>query len=219
MKTTSTVKNNDYPKEYKKLEGHRIIESIRRIKRTIHKRFYKKTFTNFESSRNPGSYEVCRAYAKNFIGNLKEGIGLFITGPVGSGKTHLAVAVVDYIARILKQKEHISVVFITAVDLLSEIKYSYERGNTEDTIKRFETCTLLVIDDLGIEKLTDWSHELFYRIIDKRYSCMLPLIITTNLTDTEIKEKLSERVISRIYEICKGVKLTGKDYRLEMISK
>jgi DNA replication protein DnaC len=206
---------NDWPKEYKKGQGKNMIDKIRKIKRTIPARFYCKTFGNFDKKKNPGGFDTCRSYAKNFIENLKSGRGLFITGTVGTGKTHLVVAIVDYIARLLKRKGSFKIIFVTAIDLLSEIKYSYDKNNTEDIINNFETCNLLIIDDLGIEKTTDWTHELFYKIIDSRYSNLLPVIITTNLTDIEIKDKLSERIISRIYEMCKGIKLAGKDYRLK----
>lgn len=130
----------------------------------------------------------------------------------------MVAAIADYIARMLKFKvKRIlrNIIFISAVDLLSEIKYSYESNDTEQTVRKYENCGLLIMDDLGIEKSTEWTHELFYKIIDTRYKEMRPIIITTNLSEAEIKNKLSERILSRIYEMCIGVKLKGKDYRLE----
>ena len=55
-----------------------------------------------------------------------------------------------------------------------------------------------------MEKITDFSYELIYKIIDNRYRNLKPIITTSNLNDNEIKEKLSERIVSRIYEMCKG---------------
>lgn len=222
-KESESIKNSmekisQREKEFKKEDGIKSIEIIRSLKKTIPKKFYNKTFANYESKKNQTAWDDCLKYARNFEENMNQGKGLFLTGPVGSGKTHLAVAIADYIARILKNKVRQnlrSIIFISAVDLLSEIKYSYESNDTEPTIKRYENCGLLILDDLGIEKSTEWTHELFYKIIDTRYKDMKPIIITTNLTDNEIKKKLSERIASRIYEICKGVKLTSKDYRVE----
>lgn len=214
QKSTENSMGNNWKKEYQKDKGKDLIKKIQRLKQSIPKRFKNKGFYNFNKSRNLKGFEACRQYARDFLDNLKSGKGLFITGTVGTGKTHLAISIIDYIARILKRKIYGRIIFTTAIDLLSEIKYSYETKDTEGTVNFYEECDLLVIDDLGIEKSTDWTHELFYKIIDSRYSNMLPTIITTNLTDIEIKEKLSERIISRIYEMCQGVKLTGKDYRI-----
>ena len=104
-------------------------------------------------------------------------------------------------------------IFITSVNLLSKIKFSFEDKTTEDLITDFEEADLLAIDDLGIEKSSDWTNEIFYKIIDSRYSNLMPTIITSNFTDSELKEKMSERIVSRIYEMCRGLKLMAKDYR------
>ena len=194
-------------------KGIELKEEIQRLKRTIGDRFKSKTFSNFDKSKCPKAYEICRTYAKNFLSNRDQGIGLFITGSVGSGKTHLVSAIIDYIARVYKRKVD-DLIFITSVNLLSRIKFSFENKTTESLLKKLEAADLLVIDDLGIEKSSDWTYEIFYKIIDSRYSNLLPVIITSNLTDTELKEKMSERIVSRLYEMCKGIKLTGKDYRM-----
>ena len=79
------VKIKDFPKDYRKKEGKRRIECIKFLKRTVSKRYKDKTFLNFNKSRSPKAYEACRTYARNFLSNRDQGIGLFITGAVGSG--------------------------------------------------------------------------------------------------------------------------------------
>jgi len=204
-----------YPNEYYKSKGRYLIDRINYLRQDIGLRFNNKTFKNFEKNRSSLAYKVCLDYAKNFIEKSYKGEGLFITGNVGSGKTHLVVAIIDYIARMYKRKIKTFIVFKTSVDMLAEIKYSFDKKNTEEVVNNFQDCCLLVIDDLGSEKMTDWTNELFYKVIDYRYSNLKSTIITTNLTDQEIKEKLSERLVSRIYEMCKGIKVIGKDYRLK----
>jgi len=71
------------------------------------------------------------------------------------------------------------------------------------------------IRDLGIGKITDWSVEILYKIINTRYEKMLSTVVATNMTLPEIKGKLDERLFSRIFEMCKGIKLSGKDYRIK----
>ena len=218
MKENSSRRKSSWAREDEKYKGKEIIGDIWRIKKQIPKKFQNKNFANYNNKYNPEGFNICRNYAKNLIENLKNGKGLFITGVVGTGKTHLVIAIIDYIARILKRKR-IWVIYTTAVDLLTEIKYSYDRHDTEETISGYENCALLIIDDIGIEKTTDWTDELLYKIIDTRYSEMRSLIVTTNLNIKEVKNKLSERIVSRIYEMCRGVKLRGEDYRLKMMGK
>ena len=209
-----------------KQKGRKIIECIKNIKDCgPGKRFYGKTFSNFKKELNIKAFNECLAYVRNLEENLKQGKGLFITGNVGAGKTHLIAAMIDWIARMTKRrKNQVWIIFTTSVDMLARIKYSFDRKfkeneTTEEVMDRLENCSLLIIDDLGSEKTTDWANELFYKIIDYRYSNLKPIIITTNLTDQELKEKISERLVSRIHEMCKGIRLTGKDYRLDKLEK
>ena len=212
-----------YEREQKKKKAKSIINKIQGRKAIVGKRFYNKTFSNFKKESNIKAYNECLGYVRNLEDNLEQGKGLFLTGSVGSGKTHLIAAMVDWIARMTTRRKYRAwIIFITSVDLLALIKYTFDRknkddDNTEELMSKLEDCDLLIIDDLGTEKTTDWASELFYKIIDSRYSNLKSTIITTNLTDQELKEKLSERLISRIYEMCKGIKLTGKDYRLEKL--
>lgn len=201
-------------KEYNKNKGKKIISQINSIKNCIGKRFQGKTFTNFDKTKNKTAYDICFDYARNIEVRLNDGQGLFLTGNVGTGKTHLAVAIVDYIARLKKRGRNWNIAYITAVDLLAKIKMGFNNNQAENIVSYYEESDLLIIDDLGVEKISDWVHEIFYKIIDHRYNEMKPLIIMSNLSDEEIKAKLGERIISRIYEMCKGTKFYGKDYRV-----
>ena len=198
-----------------KEKGKEIIDEIRdmKVNSGIGKRYFKKTFSNYDRSINSKAVNECLTYCKNFLKNLKEGKGLFLTGTVGTGKTHLLAAIIDYIARIYKRKIN-RVMYFTSTGLLNEIRNSYNNNESEEFVHKVKNCSLLLIDDFGAEKTTDWVLETYFEIIDFRYANLKPTIIATNLTDKEIKEKLSERIMSRIYECCKGIKLTGKDYRL-----
>ncbi len=200
-------------------EDKKRIEKINDTKECgLGKRFKSKTFANFDESKNPKEYKICLEYARNIEDRLRDGRGLFLSGNVGVGKTHLIAAIVDLTARLMEReivKQHSKIiVYTTAVDLLAELKKSYKREGTEDIVKYYEEAELLIIDDLGVEKGSDWVNEIFFRIIDHRYTEMKPTIFATNLRDDEIKAKLGERIMSRIYETCIGVEFTGKDYRV-----
>jgi DNA replication protein DnaC len=79
------------------------------------------------------------------------------------------------------------------------------------------TDDLLVIDDLGAEKGTEWVVEQLYRIVDYRYRMCLPLVVTTNLSGREIRDRFGDRILSRLVEACTAVKLTGDDKRSEAL--
>lgn len=208
------LKNNSWYRERNIKEGKQMIKQIREVKYSIGKRFQNKSFSNFDKSKNQTAYNICLDYARNIEARLEDGKGLFLTGNVGTGKTHLAVAIIDYIARLKKRDRIWDIVYVTAVDLLAKIKMGFSEDKAGEIVTDYEESDLLIIDDLGVEKISDWVHEIFYKIIDHRYNEMKPLIIMSNLSDEEKKAKLGERIISRIYEMCKGTKFYGKDYRV-----
>lgn len=162
-------------------------------------------------------------------GSLKTSQSYFITGDVGVGKTHLAVALIrKYIATIKpyyddKRKEYMLdidqfnlPVFIEVQELLLRIRASYHKDSTEtemDVVDRYTYTPLLVLDDLGAEKDSEFSTLMLYLIINRRCSNDRTTIITSNLSIDEIRDRLSERISSRIKGMCKIIGMTGHDRR------
>lgn len=146
---------------------------------------------------------------------------LFITGACGTGKTHKAVSLLKGYAdsRPCHEFEHPYKhlpIFITIPELLMKIRSCFSLDECEETIvRKYSDCSLLVLDDLGVEKTSDWALQTLYIILNNRYSEQLQTIITSNLTIEEIGEKLGDRIASRIAGMCKIVKLTGKDRRIK----
>jgi DNA replication protein DnaC len=191
------------------------VERLRKLKSSIGLKYQNKNFGNFNKSQNQKAYYDCLEYAKNIKDYIKNGKGLFLSGTVGTGKTHLLAAIIDYAARIKKQY----IDYYNIVSLLNNIRFTFKRKyedslSTEEITNRLKKCSVLMIDDMGTENLTDWASEILFDIIDYRYSNLKSMVISTNLSTIEIKEKLDERLMSRIYEMCKGIKLIGKDYRI-----
>lgn len=169
------------------------------------RRFKERTFENFDKSLQPKAYEVAYKYAMDFENN--NGGGLLFMGNAGTGKTHLAAAITNYIVSELG----IAVKFGNFIDILSDIKKSFRTD--DDIVRELKDIPLLVTDDLGKERSSEWSESILYEVINGRYEDYMPTIITTNLTPKQIEKRFGEAVLSRLSEMCTGVLMNGKDYR------
>lgn len=174
------------------------------------KRFQSCCFDNFEQEYMPKAYEMALKFAKNFIHN--DGNGLILTGDVGTGKTHLAAAIANYIT----EEYAITVEFVSFVNMLADIRAAFSNNTGNDAVIESKLCKapLLIIDDLGKEKQSQFTSELLYRVVNKRYMENLPLIITTNYMMPELAKKIDYAVFSRIAHLCKAVDMSGADYRV-----
>jgi len=171
------------------------------------------TFDSFNlNNRSQGAWEFLKDYS------IKDPIptgNIFVSGPVGVGKTHLACAVVN---ALVQQKRKAK--FRTTVGLLKQIKETFgpKSGNTEENvIWQLNSAPLLVLDDIGVERPTDWVKEIIYHIIGSRYNSFLPILATSNYSLGELSEKLDDRIASRLSE-GRIIKLEGKDYRPGRVS-
>ena len=138
---------------------------------------------------------------------------IFITGPVGVGKTHLAIAFMRKTMLDATNEQK----FYPANDIILKLKNtinsdtSTEQGFYNELKYR---KVLYVIDDIGTERPTEYSMQAWYKIIDDRYSSMAPTIYTSNLSIPEFAERYGDRMASRLSS---GliIKLKGTDYRLK----
>lgn len=137
--------------------------------------------------------------------------GLLIVGPVGTGKTHLAVGVLREAYRLGS-----SIAFAQVPQVLAEIRAGIGRGDEEaaSQIEMYGEVSVLALDDLGSERVTDWVREQLFLIINRRYEEMLPTIITSNDSLEGLEAHVGQRIASRLAGMCIGVALDGPDYRL-----
>ena len=174
-------------------------------------------FKDYEQTEgNTMAFKSCTNYAKDFELALRnKRNGLFITGGCGVGKSHLAFATANYLI-----KNGYSVIAMTMIDLLLKLKSSFNGGKRteEEILKIYEDCDLLIIDDLGKEKPTEWALQMIYSIVDRRYNAYKPIIITTNFNADELIKKLGDSsianaIMDRLFEICNYVSIEGESYR------
>jgi len=149
---------------------------------------------------------------------IKQGIeqSMFITGTAGVGKTVLMAGIIK---EILKVRER-EVEWISYPGFIMELQSSFRSKDDEVTpFERAEEIAsfpgTLAIDDIGAEKMTAFVQQITYYIINYREQEMLHTLITSNFSLQQIDDQIDTRVSSRIGGMCKIVKLTGKDRRLE----
>lgn len=182
----------------------------------IGKRFKKRRFETFEvTNRNKAAYEMCKHFCDTF---KADSTGILLTGGYGTGKTHLAAAIINEMI-----KQNIVGAFVVVADLMRLIRRSFDEKENVDLQKVFDTVKkseLLVLDDLGAEKSSDWVREQLFILINARYENMLPTVITTNKKLEELAENnvLGQRIASRIAEMTDGVMINVDDYRLRKLS-
>lgn len=173
------------------------------------RRFKSRIFENFDNTRFPMAYEKVKLYAERFTENCGE--SLLLMGNPGTGKTHLAAAATNYIV----QEHGIPVRFGSFMELLERMKATFY--SAEDVGKELVEVPLLVIDDLGKERQSEWSNAVLYRVINGRYERYAPVIITTNENLDTLRNNVGEATFSRLIEMCEGVSMNGEDYRMRKL--
>ncbi len=196
----------------------------------IPRRFWDAELDNYvcENASESEAFKEAYIYASSY--DPEEGRGLTFIGPPGVGKTHLAVGVLKKIYR----EKGVRGMFFDTKDLIYRFKALIEVGRTARAIKTVLNLPLLVLDDLGSERLSDWQREMISYIISYRYNNLKSTLITTNfsLTGEEKKDRRIRRMVdglelpkalmtdrlgagtvSRIYEMTKVIYMQGRDRR------
>lgn len=169
------------------------------------------TFDNDDMS-NERLTKAMQNYVDNFAELKKQGKGLLLYGQCGTGKTYAACEVANALI-----DKGISVLVTNFAKVLNSLQATFEKQDYIDSINRY---SLLILDDLGIERDTSFAREQVYNIIDARYRAGLPMIITTNLTMDKIKATQdidNMRIYDRILERCFPIEVNGENKRRKAI--
>lgn len=139
-----------------------------------------------------------KTYVEHFAEMEKQNIGYLLWGPVGTGKSFFA----GCIANALMEQE-VTVRMTNFAKILNDLNAAYDGRNAY--IERLNRCRLLILDDFGMERGTEYGLEQIYNVIDSRYRSGSPLIVTTNLTLTQLKnppDTAHGRIYDRVMEMC-----------------
>lgn len=202
--------------EQKKKEHYREMISQFYSQNYISKRIKDYNFKNFKvTDVNKKEVEIAKDYAKKCINNEQEN-GLIITGDSGVGKTHLAAS----ISNELIEKDKL-VLMGRLTSLLDMIKETFKDNSKSENelIELFSNIDMIVIDNLGTEKISQWSLDKLYTIIENRNENKLPIIITTKFDKEGLlhrfkqsnDKELSDAIIQKLYQMCYGIELKRYD--------
>lgn len=189
-------------------------QEIERLKRNcfISMSQWAYTFDNYKGEKDK-SYIIAKNYVKEYEQMKKENIGLLFCGTVGSGKTYLACC----IANALIEEYMIRVKIRNFAQIINDLQKSGFDLDKNEYIESLTNVSVLILDDLGIERDTSYTKEQVYNIVNSRYLKQKPTIFTTNLPYEKIQNSDDgveyERIYSRIIEMCIPVKVMGEDFR------
>lgn len=191
----------------------------------VPKRYQHCSLDSFEPNFHGADPSLQKAHwmARRFVESYPietDGKGLLITGSIGVGKTHLAVGLL----LALVEERGAQVLFYDYRELLKQIQHSYNPtvNSTElDVLKPVFEAEVLVLDELGAQKPTDWVWDTVALILNTRYNDKRTTIITTNFPDLPagamkeetLGDRIGNRMHSRLAEMCVQVEMRGSDLR------
>lgn len=197
-------KQKDYEEEMRRIERLKVASLMdAKLKSAT-----LKTFTQKED--NQKLYTIVKNYVDNFETFYKSNRGLLFWGTVGTGKSYAAACIAN---ELLNRKT--PVVMTSFVKVLQVIQDNTE--SETEFVNRLCAARLLIIDDLGTERNTDYALEKVYNVIDSRYRTGKPLILTTNLNlqDMQMTQDIRyQRIYDRIFEMCHPVMVNGTSWRI-----
>ena len=172
------------------------------------------TFDNYDEKTGFGAYKhLCEDYAYTF--DTDTSLGLVLHGSLGVGKTHLVTAIGNH----LVYEDGVSCYFAPVASLMRDIQKRFGKKSEDDKFDPEYLCKtvdLLILDDIGRQKNSEWAEQILFDIIDTRYRQKKPILITTNLNPEgySFQENIGDAAASRIMNMCDFYRMNGEDYRV-----
>lgn len=154
--------------------------------------------------------KFAKNYVKNFEKYKADNVGLMLIGDKGTGKTYAAACIANELC------ENLTSVYMANVLYLTQQLSDFNTKN--ETLNKIRKCQLLIIDDIGVERQTDYMCEQVYNIIETRYRANKPLVITSNVTLDQLKNCNDIRLVrtyDRLKEMCHPIVMNGDSRRVK----
>lgn len=216
-----------YEQDKRERKQREDMETVRRLRSVsmMDAMFQESIFTRWEASVNEfgntrqeqenkavsqRNLKLCKRYATGFSEMLEKNQGLLMYGDVGAGKSFAAACICNHL---LEHK--VPVVMTSFTRILSAL--DSDRSQEQDMLSQLARAKLVVLDDLGAERTTDYALEKVYNVIDERYRAKLPMVLTTNLSLAQMQQETDiryRRIYDRIFATCYPMEFRG-DWRLK----
>lgn len=172
---------------------------MKNFKKIIPLRFHKVSYS-----------DISKKIQEIITEQIKERNGVYFYGESGVGKTHIVCALVKNLL-----ENNIEVMFLNTGEFLERIRQEYNENEDRDCFRDvMDFKGVLIFDDIGAEKTSEWVRERLYLIINKKYEDMIPVIFTSNHDLETLASKTGDRIVSRIVGMTKIIKVEGDDKRL-----
>lgn len=164
--------------------------------------------TNGDKYKGKNGNELAHAMLRTWRADAPDPYGIFITGPTGTGKTHMLLGFCW---------EHLrkgtDLLFYNVPQMLAKLRKDMQDEKYDKTLERLQNVPILALDDLGAEKQTEWALEQIFLIVDYRTMRRLPIFATSNFGSDGLAMNLNERIASRLRELCVWATIEGADFR------
>lgn len=200
----------------KELCGMRLLITSAYNSSNIPKRYLKDTALEPEQI-DLKAFTSLNNYSTNVIKYVEEGKGIYIYSTnCGNGKTTWATKIAKaFITKKAYEQEFQNLVyFVNVADYLEDLKRCFNgNGITAEVEAPLKDCKLLILDDIGVEKSSEWVIERLYALLNYRCNEEKATIITSNLDLASLKLKLNDRIASRVKDMCTPIEIKGNDRR------
>jgi DNA replication protein DnaC len=174
-----------------------------------------KDFSTFiqETDSQKAAFKLARRFVKGWEKAKAGGYGLLFLGGCGTGKTHLACAIM---IELLKEYAFSYPRYYKASEIFSSVRSTYQAGSTtneEETLKFFSSIQLLVTDEVGVQKGSEAEKRILFSILDNRVTSNKPTILLSNLGPKALEELLGDRLYDRVRSKCVPMLFAGSSMR------
>ncbi len=202
-------RSEEYAREETERETEDKLKRLNQIKTSsLQDKSYRNCDFKTDNGKNPKQMAKAKKYVNQWEIMYKENCGLLLLGDVGTGKTFFAACIANELIN-----RSVPVLMTNFSAIISEMGFDYN-----EYLKELKNYKLLILDDLGVERQSEYMMEKIYNIIDSRYRDKQPVIITTNLSIKELKEPQNieyRRIYDRVLEMCVPIQFKGESRRKE----